>query len=156
MQKSWVEKLHNAKGLPKIVKLDKKASARWGSRGGTREFSTMYIPCPMDVYAVMEKVPKGKLITISEIRQIFAKKHKTAISCPLTTGIFSFIAANAADEEDKKMPYWRTLKTGGEVNPKYPGGVEKQKKLLEDEGHKVITKGKRTIVADFEKALYEL
>lgn len=53
-------------------------------------------------------------------------------------------------------PYWRTLKTGGVINPKYPGGVEAQRKLLEKEGHKVVQKGKKFVVVDYEKFLVKL
>jgi alkylated DNA nucleotide flippase Atl1 len=53
-------------------------------------------------------------------------------------------------------PYWRTLKTGAVINEKYPGGVEAQKKLLESEGHKVIQKGSRCIVIDYEKSLAKI
>jgi len=107
---------------------------------------------------IMRKVPKGKLATINQIRAALAKKHNATIGCPITTGIFAWIAANAAEEEREKSkkdttPYWRTLKTGGIINPKYPGGAEEQKKLLEKEGHKVIQKGKKHVVVDYEKAL---
>jgi alkylated DNA nucleotide flippase Atl1 len=110
---------------------------------------------------MMRRVPEGKLVTINEIRAALAKKHKATIGCPLTTGIFAWIAANAAEEqrqEGKKdvTPYWRTLKTGGVINPKYPGGVERQKKVLENEGHKVVQKGKKHVVADYEKSLMKL
>jgi alkylated DNA nucleotide flippase Atl1 len=50
-------------------------------------------------------------------------------------------------------PYWRTLKTGGEVNPKYPGGVPVQKMFLEAEGHRVTTRGKKTRVEYYETKL---
>ncbi|HRU41646.1 MAG TPA: methylated DNA-protein cysteine methyltransferase, partial [Candidatus Diapherotrites archaeon] len=53
-------------------------------------------------------------------------------------------------------PYWRTLKKGGELNEKYPGGVELQKALLETEGHTVVARGKRYFVKDFEEKLYRL
>ena len=84
-----------------------------------------------------------------------AKQHKADFGCPITTGIFAWIAAHAAAEEleggrKRVTPYWRTLKTGGEVNPKYPGGVAAQRKLLAAEGHKVVQKGKRLLVVDFE------
>ena len=46
----------------------------------------------------MKKVPKGKLTTINELRTTLAKKHKTDFICPITTGIFSWIAAYAEDE----------------------------------------------------------
>ena len=56
-----------------------------------------------------------------------------------------------ADGRKHVTPYWRTLKKGGEVNPKYPGGVAAQRMLLETEGHKEVKKGKRFLVVDFEK-----
>jgi len=109
----------------------------------------------------MRRVPEGKLITINEIRAALAKKHGATIGCPMTTGIFAWIAANAAEEQREKgekdiTPYWRTLKSGGVINPKYPGGVEAQKKLLEKEGHEVVRKGKKYAAVDFEKSLATL
>lgn len=110
---------------------------------------------------MMRRVPEGKVITLNEIRAALAKKHGATIGCPLTTGIFAWVASNAAEEERQKgekdiTPYWRTLKTGGVINPKYPGGVEAQKKLLEKEEHKVIQKGKKYVVVDYEKSLAKL
>ncbi|MCP8317461.1 MAG: MGMT family protein [archaeon] len=153
-RKSWQEKLEDSKGLPVVEKITDKMSKRWGT-------GTVVIPAPKEVDESMKKVPKGKLITINEIREILAKKHGATIGCPITTGIFAWIAANAAGEEateGKKdiTPYWRTLKTGGFINEKYPGGVEGQKKILEKEGHKVIQKGKKCIVVDFERNLVKL
>ena len=89
-----------------------------------------------------------------------AKKHGTTIACPITTGIFAWIAAHAADEGEaagakRITPYWRTLKTGGELNPKYPGGIKNLRARLTAEGHKVVAKGKRYFVADFERAVVE-
>lgn len=145
-KKSWNEKLKDSKDLPKVVTLNKNAQTHWHGK-------TMAIPCPMEVSEIMAEVPKGKLITIDIIRGKIAKKHKADIGCPLTTGIFSWIAANAADETKSKNPYWRTLKTSGEINPKYPGGVSVQKKLLEKEGHKIVQKGKRFLVENYEQKL---
>ncbi len=153
-KKSWTEKLADSKDLPKVEEITEKMSKRWGT-------GTVVIPAPIEVDAMMRKVPNGKLATINEIRAALAKKHKATIGCPMTTGIFAWIAANAAEEqrqEGKKdiTPYWRTLKTGGVINEKYPGGVEGQKKLLEKEGHRLIQKGKKYVVADYEKALIKL
>jgi hypothetical protein len=36
--------------------------------------------------------------------------------------------------EELEIPYWRALKIGGSLNPKYPGGAAKQERLLEGEG----------------------
>lgn len=122
--------------------------------GGT---GTVVIPAPIEVDEIMKKVPEGKLTTINDIRAALAKKHSATIGCPITTGIFAWVAAHAAEEQGQKgekkiTPYWRTLKAGGEINEKYPGGVEAQKKLLEKEGHHVIQKGKKYLVADYEKS----
>lgn len=153
-KKSWREKLADSKDLPRVEKIDEKKSKRWGT-------GTFVIPAPKEVDEIMKKVPKGKLITINEIRRILAKKHGATIGCPITTGIFAWIAANAAEEDvadgkKRVTPYWRTLKTGGELNPKYPGGIENLKHKLESEGHKLTRKGKRFLVADYEKSLVEI
>jgi len=153
-RKSWSEKLEDSKGLPTVEKITDKMSKRWGT-------GTVAIPAPMEVDEIMRKVPKGKVITINEIRATLARKHNATIGCPITTGIFAWIAANAAEERRLKgekdiTPYWRTLKTGGVVNEKYPGGVEDQKKLLGKEGHEVVQKGKKYVVVDYEKSLVRL
>jgi alkylated DNA nucleotide flippase Atl1 len=144
-RKGWSEKLKDSKGLPKVEKITEKMSKRWGT-------DTVVIPAPMEVNEMMRRVPEGKFTTINEIRAALAKKHKATIGCPITTGIFAWIVAHAAGEqrlEGKKdiTPYWRTLKTGGVINPKYPGGVEAQKRLLEKEGHNVIQKGKNSLLS---------
>jgi len=153
-RKSWQEKLADSKDLPKVEKITPKMSQRWGK-------GTVVIPAPKGVDEIMKKVPKGKVITINQIRATLAKRHKATIGCPMTTGIFAWIAANAAEEQAKEgkkniTPYWRTLKTGGVINEKYPGGIEAQKRLLEKEGHKILQKGKKYVVADFEKHLAQV
>ena len=152
-KKSWQEKLADSKGLPKVAEIDCHKSLRWGT-------GTFVIPAPAEVDEIMRKVPKGKLTTINEIRGALARKHRVDVGCPITTGIFAWIAANAAQEAaaegaNRVTPYWRTLKTGGELNPKYPGGVPSLKKLLAAEGHRVVQKGKRFFVADYEKAVVD-
>lgn len=72
----------------------------------------------------------------------------------MTTAIFAHMVAHAAEEAIQakdKTPYWRTLKIGGELNPKYPGGIEAQMARLEAEGHTVVQRGKRYFVEDFAK-----
>jgi alkylated DNA nucleotide flippase Atl1 len=148
---TWQEKLNDSKGYPKVEPLTGKMAGKWGT-------GTLVIPAPIEVDELMKKVPKGKLITINEIRVSLAKKHGATIGCPLTTGIFAWISANAAEEQKQQgivnfTPYWRTLKTGGFLNEKYPGGVETQKQLLEQEGHKVTKRGEKYFVVDYLKAL---
>ena len=90
-RKSWQEKLADSKGLPKVEEITDRMSKRWGT-------GTIVIPAPEEVDEVMRKVPEGKLTTINEIRAILAQKHGATIGCPITTGIFAWVAAHAADE----------------------------------------------------------
>jgi hypothetical protein len=150
-KKSWQEKLADNKGLPRIAAVTGKMSRRWGE-------GTMVIPAPMEVDGLMKQIPKGKLATINELRAALAARHHVTFACPLTTGIFSWIAAHAAAEAQaagakRVTPYWRTLKNGGELNAKYPGGIELLAKRLRAEGHRLARKGKRTLVLDYQKAL---
>jgi hypothetical protein len=114
----------------------------------------------MEVDAAMKKVRRGKLTTIDALRKALAKKHGVTIACPITTGIFAWIAAHAADEAEvggahRITPYWRTLKSGGELNPKYPGGVKNLRMRLAAEGFNVVQRGKRFFVVDAEAAIVE-
>jgi alkylated DNA nucleotide flippase Atl1 len=151
-KRSWKDKLLDSKELPKVEVITHEQEKRWGK-------GTIAIPAPTEVDAIMKTVPKGKVITINQIRKRVAKAHNATIGCPITTGIFSWIAANAAEEDanagKKITPYWRTLKEGGVINEKYPGGIEKQAVLLEDEGHEIISKGRKWIVADWQKTLVD-
>ena len=150
-RKSWNAKLLDNKGLPKVGRVEGKMTKRWGT-------GTLVIPAPIEVKELMDRVPKGKLVTINELRTALSKKHDTSIACPITTGIFAWIAAHAAEESasggaKRITPYWRTLKSDGELNPKYPGGIEALQKRIEAEGHHVVKRGKRFFVQDYEKRL---
>lgn len=150
-KRSWREKLHDNKDFPKVAEIDSTKSKRWGE-------GTFVIPAPLEVDAIMSRVRRGKLLTIDAMRKALAKKHGTTIACPITTGIFAWIAAHAADEAEaagrqRITPYWRTLKTGGELNPKYPGGIKNLRTRLAAEGHRVVKKGARYFVADYEASL---
>ena len=154
-RKTWREKLADSKDFPRVVEITGKMSTRWGT-------GTVVIPAPREVDEIMRSVPRGKLITINHIRERLAKRHGATIGCPITTGIFASIAARAAEEakaegEKNITPYWRTLKVGGALNEKYPGGVEVQAARLRAEGHTIEPdkSGKPKRVKDFEKALVE-
>jgi alkylated DNA nucleotide flippase Atl1 len=153
-KKTWCQKLNDSKGLPKVEKIIDDMSKRWGT-------GTVVIPAPIEVDGIMRRIPAGKLVTINEIRAALAKKHKATIGCPMTTGIFAWVAAHAAEERKQQgekdfTPYWRTLKTGGVLNEKYPSGAKAQKELLEREGHTVIQKGKKYFVLNYEKSLAQI
>jgi hypothetical protein len=193
--KSWSDKLTAPKGLPKLVKLDARIAARWGAKDG----DLMLVPAPLQVDALMRIVPRGKLITTNEIRESLARQNGATLTCPLTTGIFSWIAAHAAAESNAGVPadrnagvparfgkkdsrttlrvpgaktalpklpkandpppanpYWRTLKSNGEINPKFPGGPTAIARLLRAEGHRILKKGTRYFVPNYAQSLAPL
>ena len=152
-RKSWREKLADSKGFPRVQRVTARMASRWGK-------GTFVIPAPLEVDALMRRVPPGKVTTINELRAALAKKHDADFGCPITTGIFAWIAAHAAEEaaaagETSVMPYWRTLKSGGQLNPKYPGGIAATRKRLRAEGHQVVKRGKNYFVKDFQNAVVD-
>nr|WP_300819526.1 MGMT family protein [uncultured Acetatifactor sp.] len=153
-KKDFNAMLNDSKDMPKIqIITDEKSILKYG---GDR----MYFAPPMDYDRVMRLVPFGKLLTVGAIREYFARQSGADFTEPITAGIFVSIAAWASFQRtDRRTPYWRTLKADGELNAKFPGGIEAQKELLEKEGHTVIQKGRTNIryyVRDYEKALFEL
>lgn len=151
-RKSWKEKLHN-QDHSKIVEIPARMVKRFGP-------GTMLIPKPLDVDALIRKAGKGKLLTVSEIRSKLARDNKVDTTCPLTTGIFVRIVAEAAEEElrdgrKRVTPYWRVIRDDGSLNEKFPGGVNVQARRLKAEGHSVLPgKGKRPPkLQHFEKSL---
>ena len=153
-KKDFNAMLRDSKDMPKIQTITDEKSI--GKYGGDR----MYFAPPMDYDRVMRRVPYGKLLTVGAIREYFAKESGADFTEPITAGVFVSIAAWASYQRaDDETPYWRTLKAGGELNPKYPGGVEAQKLLLEKEGHTIIQKGRKNIkyyVKDYEDFLFAL
>ena len=139
-KKDFNAMLNDSKDMPKIqIITDEKSILKYG---GDR----MYFAPPMDYDRVMRLVPFGKLLTVGAIREYFARQSGADFTEPITAGIFVSIAAWASFQRtDRRTPYWRTLKAGGELNAKFPGGIEAQKELLEKEGHTVIQKGRTNI-----------
>ena len=151
-RKSWREKLE--RGEPRIVDIPPKMEKRLG-RG------KMLIPRPLDVDALVRRVEKGKLITQAQLRERLAQDHGVNCACPITTGIFLRIVAEAAEEDLKAgkegvAPYWRVVQNDGGLNPKFPGGVEAQAARLRGEGHEIQHIGRKARVVNFQSSLQEL
>lgn len=154
-EKDFNAMLHDSRDMPKLQTVtDQRTIERYG---GDR----MYFAPPIAYDQAMRKVPRGKLITVGQLRDRFARQAGADFTDPMTAGIFVNIAAWASFQRDgeDETPYWRTLKANGELNPKYPGGVEAQRERLEAEGHTIVQRGRKNIrlyVKDYEQALFEL
>lgn len=148
-EKDFNKMLHNAKDMPKVqIVTDQKTIERYG---GER----MYFAPPIAYDALMRQVPYGRITTIGVVRAFLAERNGADFTEPTTAGIFINIAAWASAQRALDItPYWRTLKADGELNPKYPGGIDAQKQLLQAEGHTIIQKGKRCFVKDYKTILW--
>ena len=148
---SWREKLEKPQE-PKLVKVPAKMS-QFGK-------GMMLIPTPSLVNELIRKVPKGKLTTVGTLREKLARDHNADVTCPLTTGIFVRIVAEAAEEDRVRQakritPYWRVVRDDGGLNPKFPGGVSRQTRFLRAEGFAIVRNGKKPpAVKEFERRLF--
>lgn len=153
-KKDFNAMLHKDTDMPKIQIITDEASIK--KYGGEK----MYFAPPVIYDQLMKKIPYGKIITVGAIRDYLARTNNADFTDPITAGIFVSIAAWASYQRtENETPYWRTLKAHGELNPKFPGGIEAQKEKLESEGHEIIQKGRKNIkyyVKDFENVHFEL
>ena len=151
-EKDFNAMLREPKDMPKVQMITDPDTIR--KYGGSR----MYFAPPLAYDAIMRQVPEGKVLTVGEIRAWLAHDNSADFTDPITAGIFVSIAAWASyQRQEDPIPWWRTLKANGELNPKYPGGIEHQRSLLEAEGHTIIQRGRKQIryyVKDYERSLF--
>jgi hypothetical protein len=122
----------------------------WNERyGGHR----MVIPTPRIIEKLLFEIKKGKVWTLSQLREHIAEECKADYACPMTTGIFLRICAEYAEEirnegAKKIPPYWRVVRDDGSLNEKLPGGIEQQMKYLTAEGitFQILPKKKPRVV----------
>ncbi len=104
---SWTEKLNSGKPSQK-KRLEK-------SFAGMSPGSLMYISTPQEIDAYVRSIPYGNSVSVIKMRGDLAKKHGADFTCPLTTGIFLRIVAEAAFEridsagDDVMTPFWRMI-----------------------------------------------
>lgn len=117
----------------------------------------MVVSTPAEVDGLVRNIGPGEVATLDDLRAALARRHQVAVACPVSTAIFANMSARAAEErrargEDPETltPWWRVLKKGGFLNPKLPGGVERQAMLLAADGVKVSTLRRQLAVLDYE------
>jgi alkylated DNA nucleotide flippase Atl1 len=132
---SWRAKLHK-QALPKLVPVPEGMTKRLGE-------GMMLIPTALQIDAMIRKIPRGQVSSLSQIRRRLAHWHNVDVTCPLVTGIFLRIAAEAAEEDraagrPEVTPYWRVVREDGGLIAKFPGGIDEQARRLQEEGHPVV------------------
>lgn len=132
-RKSWSEKL-NIDRKPVIEKADKDFA-------GIKAGQMMLIPTPKIVDAYIRQIPEGREVDSNTIRKDLAAEYHAEVTCPLTTGIFIRIAAEAAYEElekgkplNKITPFWRVINEKSSTAKKLSFGTKflKEQRKKED------------------------
>jgi hypothetical protein len=120
----------------------------------------MVVSSPAEVDGLVRQLRAGEIITLDELRRAIARRHDVAVACPVSTAIFLNMCARAAEErrsmgvpEGELTPWWRVLKKGGFLNPKYPGGTEQQAAYLAAEGVRASLLRRELAVFDYSERL---
>ncbi|HVV87371.1 MAG TPA: hypothetical protein VHE35_30225 [Kofleriaceae bacterium] len=139
MAKSAIEKRDGA-APPKVEVLE-------AAKGSSYPPGRMLVPSPLEVDAIVRRIPEGRVLAVGELRANMARNHRADYTCPMTTGIFLRIVGEAAEEERALRggaiaPYWRVVHDDGTMLDKLPGGPEVQARRLADDGVTVLHLGK--------------
>ncbi len=142
-RKSWHEKLEGAHEA-RVVAIPPRMQKQWGK-------GTMLIPKPLDVDAAIRKVPRGKVVTLTALREKLARAAGADVTCPMVAGMFVRIVAEAAEEEMRAgkarvTPWWRVVRDDGKLFEKMPGGPVGQAEHLEEEGHEIQKSGTLRVI----------
>jgi ABC-type uncharacterized transport system ATPase subunit len=123
IKKTWLDKL-NEKKEPKIKRIDIDfADIPAGSN--------MFIATPKLIDAYIQQIGIGKRIDIKTLRKDLAIEHNADYTCPVTTGIFLRIVAEANYEKlqngkrvEEITPFWRVIEPKSVLAKKLTFGQE--------------------------------
>jgi len=150
-RKSAIDHLNSGRE-PHIVHMIPPGAPGYREAGG----GAMVVSSPAEVDALVRRLRLGEVATLDDLRTAIARRHRVAVACPVSTAIFLNMCARAAEErrlmgapEAEITPWWRVLRKGGFLNPKYPGGTARQEELLAAEGVRVSPLRRQPAVFDF-------
>ena len=131
--RTWTEKLNVEKKI-KVVRLEKKFT-------DIPEGSKMLVATPLIVDAYVRKIPKGHSTSFLTMREDLAREYKADKTCPVSTGIFLRISAEAAYENfllsgsnENITPFWRVIDENMKVAKKLTCGIEFLREHRQKEG----------------------
>jgi hypothetical protein len=108
LRKTWQQKFHN--GLPAKVVVTNKRFA------GVPAGAALYIATPAIINDYICRIPAGVHTGMQQMRKDLAAGNNAEYTCPVTTGIFLRIVAEAAYEEymagkpfGQVTPFWRMI-----------------------------------------------
>jgi hypothetical protein len=132
-RKTWQQKLHDGKA-PHVDIVEKDFA-------GVQTGQKLLIPTPALIDEYIRQIPEGKAVDSATLRNDLAMEHGAEITCPLTTGIFLRIVAEAAHEAyqegaplKKITPFWRVIGESSPTAKKLTFGTEFLKAQRRKEG----------------------
>lgn len=107
--KTWTEKVNDVTKVHVVKKNDKDFA-------GIPANSTMLIATPKIVEEYVRQIPKGAGTTLQDMRVDLAHEYNAEFTCPVTSGIFLRMVAEAAFEQVEQgkaissvAPFWRIV-----------------------------------------------
>ncbi len=105
------------------------------------EGATMLVATPVIVADYIRNIPKGTATSLQQMRRDLAAEYNAQYCCPVTSGIFLRIVAEAAYEDylagmplKKITPFWRVIDSKAPVAKKLTFGTEFIKEQRTKEG----------------------
>jgi hypothetical protein len=122
-KKTWTEKL-NCDKKPKIKRID-------FDFADIPANSNMFIATPLLIDNYVKQISKGKKVTAQTMRKDLAIENKADYTCPVTTGIFLRIVAEAGFEKYQLTnslkgvtPFWRIVEPDSALAKKLSFGQD--------------------------------
>ncbi|MEO1054295.1 MAG: hypothetical protein AAFX87_26900 [Bacteroidota bacterium] len=131
-KKTWTDKLNDDKAH-KVKRLDKDFV-------DIHAGDNMLVATPQIVDGYIKQVPEGKVVNNKTMRKDLAYEYGADNTCPVSTGIFLRIAAEAAYEKhlqgipvENITPFWRIIDENSSLAKKLACGPEFIKEQRERE-----------------------
>jgi hypothetical protein len=122
-KKTWLDKL-NEKKEPKVKHID-------FDFADIPANSNMFIATPQIIDNYIKQIPIGKKITVQTMRKDLAIENRADYTCPVTTGIFLRIVAEANFEKYQQAhslkgitPFWRVIDPNSALSKKLSFGQD--------------------------------
>jgi len=105
----------------------------------SRHGKSLLLPTPLLLGEVVAAIPRGRVMTIGELRRALAERFSADSTCPLMTGMFATILAGAVVEDlgqrrKPRWPIWRLVRDDGTLHPKWPLDPLYRATMLRQEG----------------------
>ncbi len=133
-KKSWTDKVNDDSKVHVVKKLEVDFS---DMQAGEK----MLIATPKIIHDYVRAIPKGKSVSMVTMRKDLANEYRADNTCPLTSGIFLRIVAEAAHEQIEKgaplskvAPFWRVVDEKSPMNKKFTFGDTFVKQQRQKEG----------------------